>query len=305
MPSNNAHLRLAMPLLMLLVLRGAAGAQTISFTFDDGFDPRQMQEAAALNGQILDALRTQSVTAMLFPAGRRVDSPEALRLVAQWSSAGHAVGNHSYAHRNFGSPQVSIQEFTADVERAHRLLSHVPTWLNRLRFPYLKEGDTADKRDGMRQWMDQNGYAHAYVSIDTSDWYYSDRLVRWRKQNPTADAQAFRAAYLQHLWDRSRYYEGLAVDVLGRRPAHVMLLHTNAINAAFLADVIGMFKERGWKIVSPAEAFADPMYTSRPATAPAGESIVWALSKQAGRADLRYPAEDAAYEELVLARTGF
>ena len=108
MPSNNVHTRVAMALLVLLILRGTAGAQTISFTFDDGFDPRQTQDAAALNQQILDALRRQSVMAMLFPAGRRVDSPEALRLVAQWAVAGHAVGNHSYAHRNFGSPQVSM-----------------------------------------------------------------------------------------------------------------------------------------------------------------------------------------------------
>ncbi len=65
-----------------------------------------------------------------------------------------------------------------------------------------------------------------------------------------------------------------------------------------------MFKERCWRIVTPSEAFADPMYASRPATIPAGESIVWALAKQAGRTGLRYPAEDGPYEEPILTRKG-
>ena len=38
-----------------------------------------------------------------------------------------------------------------------------------------------------------------------------------------------------------------------------MLLHTNALNAAFLTDVLAMFKRRGWQIVSPVEAFTDPI----------------------------------------------
>jgi peptidoglycan-N-acetylglucosamine deacetylase len=42
-----------------------------------------------------------------------------------------------------------------------------------LRFPYLKEGETKEKRDGMRTWMVKNGYTSAPVSIDTSDWYFN------------------------------------------------------------------------------------------------------------------------------------
>ena len=296
--------RLVLFLVSLILLQGSVSAQTISFTFDDGLDPRQAKDAAALNAQILDALRTHAVTSTLFPAGGRVDSPEGLALVAAWSAAGHRIGNHTYSHRSLGAKAVSVQDFTADVLRADRLLSHLPTWTKRLRFPYLKEGETASKRDEMRQWMRQNAYTHGYVSIDGSDWYYSQRFVAWRQANPAADVTIFRDAYLEHLWDRAQYYDRLAIDVLGRSPAHVMLLHTNAINAAFLRDAIAMFRERGWKIVAPDAAFADAIYTSLPDTAPAGESIVWALAKHAGRSGLRYPAEDGAYEEPRLRKKG-
>ena len=110
--------------------------------------------------------------------------------------------------------------------------------------------------------------------------------------------------YLEHLWNRATYYDRLAREVTGRSPAHVMLLHTNALNAAFLSDAIAMFKRRGWEIVSPAQAFADPIYARRPTTVPAGESVVWALAKEAGNMSLRYPAEDAVYERPVLDAKG-
>ena len=41
------------------------------------------------------------------------------------------------------------------------------TFMPLLRFPYLKEGDTLAKRDGMRLWMREHGYRTAPVSIDT------------------------------------------------------------------------------------------------------------------------------------------
>ena len=84
----------------------------------------------------------------------------------------------------------------------------------------------------------------------------------------------------------------------------MLLLHANAINAACLGDVIARFRGRGWAIVSPAEAFADPLYAQQPSALPAGESIVWALARSRGAAGLRYPGEDARYERPLLAPLG-
>jgi hypothetical protein len=87
---------------------------------------------------------------------------------------------------------------------------------------------------------------------------------------------------------------------LNRSVKHVLLLHTNAINAAFLPDVIAMFKSRGWSIVSPREAFDDPVYSMSTNVLPAGESILWALAKERGIDGLRYPAEDSVYEAPIM-----
>lgn len=281
-----------------------ASAQTIAFSFDDGFDPRTQPNAAAFNAQILKALADARVQAMLLPTGKRIDSPQGMALVRAWGEAGHRIGNHTYTHLNFGSPKVGLQQFTDDVRAAERLLAPLPGWTPRLRFPYLKEGDTAAKRDGMREWMRANGVHAAPVGIDASDWYYDERFAAWRRVHPHGDLAAWRAAYLDHLRDRARYYDTLVLDTLGRRPPLVLLLHTNEINAQFLPDVLAMFRAQGWRVVGIDEAFADPLYAMTPDVLPAGESIVWALAKQAGRTDLRYPAEDDVYEKPILDARG-
>lgn len=281
-----------------------AHAQTLALSFDDGFDPRREPQAKAWNTAILDALAYAEVRAILFAAGKHVDSPAGLDLVEAWGDAGHAIGNHTVRHASFGSPRTTLDAFTADVVLDEALLVRMPGWTRRLRFPYLKEGDTAEKRDGMRAWMAAHDYRSGAVSIDASDWYYDERWLAWRDAHPDADAAPFREAYLAHLASRAAFYDGLAQRVLHRSVKHVLLLHTNAINAAFLPDVIAMFRANGWTIVAPDEAYADPLYAMRPTTLPAGESILWSLAKQDGVAGLRYPAEDDVYEKPILDALG-
>ena len=88
----------------------------------------------------------------------------------------------------------------------------------------------------------------------------------------------------------------LAIQTIGRSPKHVLLLHTNDINAAFLNDVITAFKNNKWNFVSASEAFNDRIYNEFSQNIPAGESIIWSIAKSKKIPNLRYPAEDAPYE---------
>ena len=277
-------------------------AQSVAFTFDDGLDPQSQAEAGLWNQAILDALADVDLQSVLFPIGRKVDSPAGLELVKAWSEAGHKIGNHTYSHPNLGSRNTTLDGFIADVEKNAQLLQEMQGWIKLLRFPLLKEGETIDKRDGFRTWMLQNNYRSAPVSIDTSDWYYSSRFLSWKTKNPSAELEEFGSAYLDHIWNRANYYQSLSQITLGRSASHIILLHTNAINAEFLPAMIDMFHEKGWSVVDTEEAFKDPIYDMTPNVIPAGESILWSIAKQKGIPDLRYPAEDSVYEEPLLDR---
>ena len=289
---------------LALLLAGSAGAQSLSFTFDDGLNPEKEPRARQWNNQLLEHLRKADINAMVFPALVRTGDGEGRALIAQWSAAGHGVGNHTSRHRNFGSEGVTLEEFILDVKQADEAFNTLPTWQRKLRFPFLKEGDTVEKRDGLRAWMYDNRYEGAPVSIDTSDWYYNQVFLALSKPGDEAKLEILRSQYVKHLLDRASYYDKLAMQLMGRRPAHVMLLHVNAINATWLPDVIEAFKGRGWTFVSARKAFADPLYTADPDTLPAGESILWAIAKATGVTGLRYPAEDGEYEAPALKALG-
>jgi len=156
----------------------------------------------------------------------------------------------------------------------------------------------------MREWMREHGYRAAPVSIDTSDWYYNQRYLALLAAGRNDPVRRLKRAYVKHLLDRAGYYDTLARELLGHSPAHVLLLHTNALNAAALPEVIEAFRAHGWHFVAARTAFEDPLYAMQPMTLPAGESIVWALAKERGVEGLRYPAEDAVYERPLLQRQG-
>jgi hypothetical protein len=144
------------------------------------------------------------------------------------------------------------------------------------------------------------------VTVDASDWYYDNRLRERLQKEPGFDPARFRQPYLDHIWDRATYYDGLARRALGRTVPHTLLIHYNLLNSLFLGDVLEMFRSKSWKLIDAVEAYADPVFTRAPRTVPAGESLIWALAKESGRfeAELRYPGEDDVYEQPILDRLG-
>ncbi|QJR09695.1 hypothetical protein DSM104443_00745 [Usitatibacter rugosus] len=279
----------------------AVQAKTIAFSFDDGFDPRTQPEAGVWNTRMLRALEAAGIKAALFPAGRFVDSPDGLALVRAWGEAGHSIGNHTYSHTDFDT--LPLEACIADIARGDGLLKAMPRFKPWLRFPYLREGATAGKRDGIRDWLAKNSYASAPISVMTGDGYYSQRLEAALRARADRDNDPFRRAYVRHLVERAAYSDRLARDTLGRSPAHVMLLHTNLANAMFLPDVIAALRAGGWTLVDAETAFADPLYRTQPKGLPAGSNIVVELAKDAGRTVPPGPEDD--YGKATLEALGY
>jgi peptidoglycan-N-acetylglucosamine deacetylase len=287
--------------LVALVFPPPATSQKIALTFDDGPDmsDRIGLSPADRNAAILGQLADAHLKSILFVT--RVDAdPERNALIRQWGIERHQIGNHTATHPDFD--EVSLDAYERELLTCDEAIREMPGFTRRFRYPYLKEGNTVEKRDGFRAFLDTLSYKTGPASVDASDWYYSQRLAVRLKKQPNADTRPYRDAYLRHLYDRAQYYDGLARTVLGRSVAHVLLLHHNLINALFLNDVVRMLREKGWTLIDSEVAFEDPVYLMRGDILPAGESILWALAKQKGVPDLRSPGEDDVYEKPILDR---
>lgn len=296
-------------LVLIALFMGAlpANANKVAITMDDLRSTADGElTAQERTGKILMALSDAKVKAALFVCGMRVDSQEGQDLVRQWDRAGHLIANHSYSHLYYHSSKVTFEEYRDDFLRGESIIKAFTGFTKLYRFPYLKEGNTTEKRDKFRQVLESKGYRNGYVTIDASDWYIDQRMREKLKTNPNFDLASYRKYFFEHIWDRTQFYDGLAKKVVGREITHTLLLHDNTLNALFLHDLIEMFRQKGWEVVDAEKAYEDEVYTRHPSIVPAGESLIWGLAKETGKYDdiLRYPGEDEQYEKPKMDKLG-
>jgi peptidoglycan-N-acetylglucosamine deacetylase len=282
-------------------------APQFSITMDDFHWQNAVKLTAAERSEaILNTLQANSIKATAFVIGRNIDSEEGKQLIWTWDKAGHLIGNHTYSHRPYSAPETVVADYLQDILRAEELLKPFPHFQKYFRFPALREGETAAKRDAMRAFLAEHAYRVGHVTIDNSDWAIDQRLTARLKKDPGADVKPYRDFYMEHMWARAEYYDALARRVMGRPVKHTVLVHFNLLNGLFLGDLIAMLKSKGWQPIDAEEAFKDPVFSATPNVLPAGQSIVWSLAKEKGTIakSLRYPAEDSEYENARMNKLG-
>lgn len=94
-----------------LIRRGSADFRVVALTFDDGPTP-------GITSAILDILKAKEVTATFFVVGRQVEMyPDLARRIVQ---EGHAIGNHTYSHKNLLG--LSLAGVIEEIDRAERAI---------------------------------------------------------------------------------------------------------------------------------------------------------------------------------------
>ncbi len=294
---------------LFLSLGSILGAQSLALSFDDGpklavtplLTPQQRNQA------ILKALKSAHIQAALFvTANNGAVKPEGLALARAWGKAGHWVGNHTLSHPDLNNQEVTLQAYEDEILGCDAIIQKLPGYQKWFRFTFLREGNTPEKRDGIKTFLIAQGYRNASVTLDTSDWRLDQRLVAALKRNPHADLHPFRRIYLEHLEQRANSYRNLSQLLFKRDIAQVALMHHNLINALFLKDAILMFKAKGWTFVSPAEAFADPVYLEQPERLFPGQSLLLSIarSRNIKLADVDRLVDDADAEIEEMDRLG-
>jgi peptidoglycan/xylan/chitin deacetylase (PgdA/CDA1 family) len=293
--------------LLLALAIGSTQAQEIAITLDDA----PTRDASLFTGaergvKIIAALKKQNVTQVAFFVTTSNISPEGKSRLQNYVKAGHLLGNHSHSHRWIH--QMGVQSYCSDIAKADSILKTFAGYKNWFRFPFLDEGRTKTGRDSIRQFLKTLQLSNGYVTIDDYDWYLNQLLRQAIKEKKRIDYEALKATYIEHVWNSIQYYDRVAQNILGRSPKHVLLLHENDLSALFIADLIDHIRTKGWKIISPEEAYTDPISNEVPDVLFNGQGRVAAIarSKNVAAKDLVQDAEDEVYlDNLVKARNIF
>jgi peptidoglycan/xylan/chitin deacetylase (PgdA/CDA1 family) len=214
------------------------------------------------------------------------------RSLQLWLDAGFDLGNHNYSHPNFAD--ITAEQMEADIARADDTLRPLLAANHRtpqfFRFPYNDTGDTQAKHDAVAAFLKERGYQVATCTIDTSDYEFALAYARALGLKDAVTADRIRREYLRYSATEIDFYATLNRRVLGYEPPQVMLIHDSLLNADTIADVLNLFRERGYRFVSLAEAQRDPAYaTPDTLITKYGQmwGYRWAVERKVGRLGLR------------------
>ena len=265
----------------------ADSALKIAFTFDDlpvhGPLPPGESRVQVIS-KIIASLREEHLppTYGFINAVHLAGQPEHEAVLEAWRTAGNPLGNHTWSHMNLD--QHSLQEFEEEILRDQPALEKLmgsEDW-HWFRYPYLAEGNTAEKRAELRNFLQQQGYKIAAVTMSFGDYLWNGPYERCATKNDAVEVKKLAASYLQAAEESIDYYRSMSHTLYGRDIAYVLLMHVGAFDAAMLPRLLKLYRSKGFEFVSLAEAERDEFYRSS--------------------VDLSLPAEPDMLEEAMKAR---
>jgi peptidoglycan/xylan/chitin deacetylase (PgdA/CDA1 family) len=282
-------------------------AQEIALTFDDA----PLPDGPIFSGnertqKLIDHLKQQKIEQVTFFVVTGNINEQSNKRLEKYADAGHLLANHTHSHQWIRV--LGTAAYMRDIKRADSILRPMKGFTPWFRYPFLDEGRTTSSRDSIRQYLVEKRLTNGYVTIDNYDWYLNGLLRKAIQEKRKVNYDKLRSVYLDHLWNSIQFYDNIAQRILGRSPRHVLLLHENDLAAYFLTDLIKLLKAKGWKIISPTEAYKDPMAGIEPDVLFNGQGRVAAMAKEKGLAskDLVQEAEDEVYlDELVKVKKVF
>ncbi len=235
------------------------GGKRIALSFDDGprgAGPRFSGDERA--EVLIRALASSSgQPAVFFVKTSNFKRKGGLQRIQRYAESAHLIANHTHSHNWLSSTDTN--DYIADIDLAEELLVGFENRRPWFRFPYLDEGRELEKRDEVRKALASRNLFNGYVTVDNYDWYLERKWQDAVDAGKSVDIQALQSVYVDMLTSAVQFYDDLAGEALGRSPAHVLLLHENDVAALFVDDLVVALKKNGWQIISPDEAYADPM----------------------------------------------
>ena len=278
--------------LLAAVFVSAAGAAAprlkVALTFDDlplnGILPADVKESDIARDTIKVLKKYRIPPSYGFINADKLErNPDGAKALRIWVDGGHPLANHTYTHLDL--TKNSAEDFQREILRNEPVLEllmapdakggvgkHDWRWL---RYPYLHEGETLEKRRAVRAFLAGNGYRVAQTTMDFEDYLWNSAHARCVQKKDAESIAWLRESYRKAAREFIRLDITNSRAVFGRDIHHVMLLHLGSFSSHILPDLFQILDEEGFDIVTLEEAQKDPAYDYDPdVAAPRGGTLV-------------------------------
>lgn len=231
-------------------------AKSLAITLDDS--PRAARgyfDGPTRAKELLAEINRHNISQIAFFSVAKNVNGEGKERLLNFANAGHVIAHHSYAHADFN--KTSLENYIANFERAENTLKTLPNYKRWFRFPYLREGDSEEKRDGMRSHLEKKGYINAYITLNNYDWYLENLFQKAIAKQQHINFEALKHLYIELIIEGIEYYDDMAIEYLGRSPKHILLLHEMDITALYLGDLVDALRKKGWSTITLEQALED------------------------------------------------
>lgn len=215
--------------------------------------------------KILTGFRKRQMEVYGFVIAERLERfPMSVEALQAWAGAGHPLGNHTYSHSDLNKTE--LQDYLNDIRRNESIISKLQPdpALKMFRYPFLREGDSREKRDGVRAFLSSNGYRIAQVTIDFYDWAWNEPYVRCLTKRDPEAVNRLKKSYLDSAVEGLRVAERLSELLFQRGIRQILLLHMGAFTAVMLEELLATYEAQGIRFVSLHEALQDEIYGINP-----------------------------------------
>jgi peptidoglycan/xylan/chitin deacetylase (PgdA/CDA1 family) len=252
--------------------------QSVALTFDDLPETSNVPAnttRAHIARQLIAELKAANTPRVYgFVNAGTLDDPEVKGVLERWRAAGFLLGNHTYTHWNLDEKPLAV--FERDIERNEptlRRLMQGEDW-HWFRYPFLAEGATLAKRDGLREYLRQHGYRIAEVTINFDDDAWNDPYARCVARHNSAAIAQMKSMYLDAAAESIRFSQARSQQLFQRDIPYVMLLHMGGFAPVMLPRLLALLQEKGFKLITLPEAESDPVYALDPKTANDGGTLL-------------------------------
>jgi peptidoglycan-N-acetylglucosamine deacetylase len=255
-------------------------APRVALTFDDlpshGPLPAGMSRVDVARS-IITTLRSRGTPPIygFINAKAVADRPDEIEVLRLWREAGFPLGNHAFSHMDLHANTVEAfeQDVRANESTLRQLMGNGDGW-RWLRFPYLREGDTAEKHRAITAWLKAERYQVAQVTLSFDDYAYNAPYVRCLAKGDKAGVSLLEQSYLTRAAASLAQGQDAARTLFGRDVPHVMLLHIGAFETLMLPRLLDLLQQRGVTLTTLEAAQADAAYAGSP-NLPGGFNGTW------------------------------
>lgn len=216
-------------------------------------------ERRRITEDLLAALARHNIRAVGLVTWNNVRDDSDRELLRLWLAAGHELGNHSRRHLDY--TRTDPETYIADIEYCRRelsqLLSEEGAHSRFFRFPMLREGDTREKLDAMRSYLQRSGQRNLPVTIDNQDWSFERPWVEARRAGDHRRLELLQDDFLSAMRLMVRHHERTGDRLFQRQVPQILLLHATEVGAAMWDDLFTWLAEEGHGFATADEVLQD------------------------------------------------